>query len=74
MRIKEIQMGLAKIVTAALLVCCVCSGQTTQAPVNPNELMFFRFMLMTVGSIDHSQDAIAAYEASLVKHFGLNRR
>jgi hypothetical protein len=65
-------MEIAKTVTTALLLCRLCAGQTTQAPVNPNELMFFRFMLMSVGSVDHSPEAAAAYEASLVKQFGLS--
>ncbi|HLH18972.1 MAG TPA: hypothetical protein VKX45_17260 [Bryobacteraceae bacterium] len=55
-----------------LLLACACHAQSSQPPVTADELQFFRFMLMNIGSIDHHPDAVAAYEASLVKQFGLN--
>ena len=39
-----------------------------------DELEHFRFILMKLTSIDHDPKAIAAYEDSLVKHFGLNNQ
>jgi hypothetical protein len=53
-------------------VCCGCYAQGPQPAATADELRYFRFMLMNVGSIDHSPKAIDAYEASLVKQFGLN--
>ncbi|MGA3187628.1 MAG: hypothetical protein ABSF22_11030 [Bryobacteraceae bacterium] len=55
-----------------LLTSSVCLGQTAQPPATAAQLKYFRFMLLNVGSIDHSPDAIAAYESSLVVQFGLS--
>lgn len=55
-----------------LLACGACFGQTTQAPASADELKFLRFMLLNVASLDHSPDAIQAYEGLLVKQLGLN--
>ena len=55
-----------------LLLCCGCYAQGTQAPATADELPFFRFMLTNLASLDHSPKAIGAFEASLVKQFGLN--
>jgi len=55
----------------AFLLCCGCYGQNSQAPATASELKFFRYMLMSVASIDHAPQAVAAYEASLTKNFGL---
>jgi hypothetical protein len=55
-----------------LLACWGCYGQASQAPATTGELNFFEFMLMNVGSIDHSPAAVAAYETSLVKQFNLS--
>jgi hypothetical protein len=57
-------MKLLKTSCALLLFCCGCYAQASQAPATADELQFFRFMLMNVGSIDHSPNAVAAYEAS----------
>jgi hypothetical protein len=63
---------------AVLLISAVCSGQTAQTaqtaqpPATAAELKFLRFLLLNVGSLDHSPDAIASYENSLVKQFGLS--
>ncbi len=46
--------------------------QTAQAPATAAELKFLRFLLLNVASIDHSPDAIASYENSLVLQFGLS--
>jgi hypothetical protein len=35
-------------------------------------MQYLRFMLLNVASLDHSADAIQAFEDSLVKQFGLN--
>lgn len=45
---------------------------TAQPPVTGVELKFLRYLLLNVGSLDHSPDAIAAYEDSLVMQFGIN--
>ena len=55
-----------------LLVSCGCYAQGSQPAATADELQFSRFMLMNVGSIDHSPKAIEMYETSLVKQFGLN--
>lgn len=60
---------------AILLSSAVCLaqpvGQTFQ-PATRDELKFLCFMLLNVASIDHSPDAIKAYETSLVLQFGLS--
>jgi hypothetical protein len=55
-----------------LLACWGCYSQASQAPATTDELHFFEFMLMNVGSIDHSPAAVAAYETSLVRQFNLS--
>ena len=55
-----------------LLLCCGCYAQSAQPLATTDELQYFRFMLMNLASLDHSPKAIDAYEASLVKQFGLN--
>ena len=57
---------------AALLLSGVCFAQTSQPPATPDEVRYLRFMLLNVASLDHSPDAIKAYEDSLVKLHGLN--
>src|SRR6516162_4566529 len=57
-----------------LLLSCASSAQSSQPPATADEFQFFRFMLMNVGSIDHHPSAVAAYEESLVKQFGLNHQ
>jgi hypothetical protein len=56
----------------ALLVPLACLAQTTQAPATPDELDYFRYTLMNIASIDHDPAAAKTFEASLVKHLGLN--
>ena len=56
---------------ALLLVSSACYAQTSQPPATPDEMQFLRFMLMNLGSIDHDQKAVAAYEDLLIKEFGL---
>ena len=65
-------MRFPKVGCIFLLACCGCYGQASQAAANADELHFFEFMLMNVASIDHSPKEVAAYEASLVRHFGLS--
>ncbi len=55
-----------------VLFCCGCYAQSAQPLATTDELPFFRFMLMNLASLDHHPKAIDAYEASLVKQFGLN--
>jgi hypothetical protein len=55
-----------------VLFCCGCYAQIAQPLATTDELPFFRFMLTNLASLDHSPKAIEAYEASLVKQFGLN--
>jgi len=57
---------------AILLVSSVCFGQTAQPPATTAQLKYLRFMLLNVASLDHSPDAKAAYEGSLVLQFGLS--
>jgi hypothetical protein len=57
-----------------LFLCSCCHAQGNQAPATPDELQYFRFMLMNVGSIDHSPGAIKNYEDGLVRQFGLNNQ
>jgi hypothetical protein len=45
---------------------------TAQPPASGEELIFLRFLLLNVASLDHSPDAIKAYEESLVLQFGLS--
>jgi hypothetical protein len=61
-----------KLLLLLLSLSAACYAQSSQPPATADELQFFRFMLMNVGSIDHHPNAVAAYEASLVKQFGLN--
>lgn len=67
-------MKLLKIICVFVLICYGCFGQTTQAPATPDELTYFRFMLMNLASIDHDPAAIKMFEDSLVKQFGLNQQ
>ena len=57
---------------AALLLSAVCFAQTSQPPATADELVYLRFVLLNVASIDHDPSAIKAYEDSLVKLHGLN--
>jgi len=63
---------------AILLVSSVCSGQTAQTaqtaqpPATADELKYLRFLLLNVASLDHSPDAVAAYESALVLQFGFS--
>jgi len=57
-----------------LLISSVCSGQTSQRPVAPNEIRYLRFMLLNVASLDHGPEAIKSFEDALVKQFGLSRQ
>jgi hypothetical protein len=57
-----------------LLFCCGCYSQAPQALATPDELRYFRFMLMNLASLDHHQDAVKRFEESLVKQFGLNKQ
>ena len=45
-----------------LLISSVCSGQTSQRPVAPNEIRYLRFMLLNVVSLDHGPEAIKSFE------------
>ena len=54
-----------------LLITAVCRGQ---APSNPDELQHLRFILLNVASLDHSPEAVQAFENQLVKQFGLSRQ
>ncbi|MGO9262017.1 MAG: hypothetical protein ACLQU1_37790 [Bryobacteraceae bacterium] len=55
-----------------MLLSCACYAQTSQPPATADEMQFLSFMLMNVGSIDHDQKAVAAYEDLLIKQFNLN--
>ncbi len=61
---------------ANLLCSCLilggCYAQTSQAPATPDELQHFRFMLMSLASLDHGQSVNKLYDDYLVKQFGLN--
>ncbi len=57
---------------AVLLISSVCFAQTSQPPATPDEMQYLRFLLLNVASLDHSPDAVKAFEDSLVKQFGLN--
>jgi hypothetical protein len=65
-------MRLLKTGCVLILFSCGCYAQSSQAPASTDELKFSSFMLMSVGSVDHDPKAIAAYETSLVRQFGLN--
>ncbi len=45
---------------------------TAQPAASGVELTFLRFLLLNVASLDHSPDAVKAYEDSLVMQFGLS--
>jgi hypothetical protein len=45
---------------------------TAQPPASGVELVFLRFLLLNVASLDHSPDTVKAYEDSLVMQFGLS--
>ena len=55
-----------------LLAGLACYGQGSQSPVTADELEHLRFVLMSVGSIDHHAIAVNSYEDMLAKRFGLN--
>jgi hypothetical protein len=57
---------------AIMLVSSLCVAQTAQPAATAQELKFLRFILLNVASLDHSSDAKANYEGSLVVHFGLS--
>lgn len=65
-------MKLSRYVFVLLTFCCGCYAQGSKAPVTSAELQYFRFVLMNVGSIDHSPDAIQSFEALVAKQIGLN--
>jgi hypothetical protein len=55
-----------------IAISLTCRAQGSQPPVTQAQLQYFRYMLMNLGSVDHSQDSISSFEASLVPAFGLN--
>jgi hypothetical protein len=66
-------MKYASRITVAFLALQVAShGQTTQPPANPDELNFFHYLLMTLGSIDYGADFIKNTQDSVVRQFGLS--
>jgi hypothetical protein len=65
---------LTKVCLPICFVCILCHAQVAQPTLTSNELQFFRFLLMTVGSIDYDPNAVASYEQQLPRVFGLNER
>jgi hypothetical protein len=65
-------MNMSYLGLAILLVSGACFGQTAQLPATPSELKYLRFLLLNVASLDHSPDAVAAFESSLVLQFGFS--
>ena len=66
---------------AVLLISSVCLGQTAPVSAPPpstairataSQMKYLRFLLLNVGSVDHSPDAVKSFEGSLVLQFGLN--
>ncbi len=58
---------------AALVISSVCFGQTVTQPLaTADEIKYLRFLLLSVGSLDHSPDATKSYENSLLLQFGLS--
>jgi hypothetical protein len=60
-----------------LIYCLTLLGacgyaQAAQAPATPDELKYFRYLLMTLGSLDYRAEFVAAHENALVPQFGLN--
>ena len=63
--------------TFVLVVCGYCSASLSAQGVQPaptnDEMKYLRFMLMNVGSIDHSPDAKGRFEQGMAEQFGLNQ-
>ena len=57
---------------ALLITGFGCYAQVSQPPATADELQYLRFMLMSVGSIDHHPAAVKSFEDHLVMHFGFN--
>jgi hypothetical protein len=47
-------------------------AQSIQPPANSDELKFFRYLLMTLGSLDYSQEFITNTRGDIIRQFGLN--
>lgn len=56
------------------IMCATCYAQAAQAPATPDELTYFSYILMTLGSPDHSPEFIKTAEDSLVHQFGVNQQ
>jgi hypothetical protein len=54
-----------------IAICISGYGQATQAPATPDELNYFRFILLHLGELN-SPSAVATYEAQLARNFALN--
>ena len=65
-------MKLLCIIVIAVVLRYPGRSQPVQPSATTEELQFLRFMLMSVGSIDHDPDAVRGYKEALVKQFGLN--
>lgn len=61
---------------AAVCALAVCSaaGRPHVEPATPEELQYFRYLLMTIGSPDYSRDAIDKTEGALAYQFGADAR
>lgn len=55
-----------------LLFCFGLRAQSPQPPATPDEVKYFRFMLMNLASLNYSPDAIAPYKNYLRIQHGLN--
>ena len=57
---------------AVFLISGVCQAQTPQPPVTADELQYLRFVLLNVGSVEHSPDAVQTFQDAVVKQFRLS--
>jgi hypothetical protein len=77
-RSNRVKRGKAAIVprmaVCALTVLALFGIRARAAQANPEELQYFRYLLMTIAGADYSSDAIAKMEGSLVYHFGVDAR
>lgn len=57
-----------------LLAAGACLSQPAQPPATADEMQYLRFLLLNIASLDHSPDAIRAFEDGIGKQFGLNKQ
>ena len=59
-------------VAALIWLSAGCYAQSSQPLATPDELGYFRYMLLNLASIDHSQESVQRYEENLLSQFGLS--